>query len=491
MIWPDVSPKHSRSHRAAFALLALAFSSASTACLEFEDDSARQCDQATSACPGGETTVFDVSNRAFGRPARNLGEDQRERFEQGRALFHSPAVPGESPFPSPFFFQGLGPHFNDTSCGGCHALDGRANPYRTSDEQPTPAILIRVSRLDERGRAHPLEHYGSQLQPLANDGVVLEARVSVSWSFEQGTFEQDGEAFELARPHFSFDDFAHGEPPQGFVHSARATPAMIGLGLLEAVPASTILALADPEDSDGDGISGRPNIVRDPQTGRRLVGRFGWKGSHATLSAQNAAALVGDLGVVTDRAQVECASMTPESTCAEVDGQQLAAIEASPEQLEAMNFYTRHLAVPAKREIAEDVGFPGLETLGEELFERSQCASCHTPSMQTASNYFEPALSDQTIFAYTDLLLHDMGEGLADGRPDGEATGREWRTPPLWGLGMMFTVNGHTRLLHDGRARTISEAILWHGGEAQGARDAFLNMTFNEREALLMFLESL
>jgi CxxC motif-containing protein (DUF1111 family) len=241
--------------------------------------------------------------------------------------------------------------------------------------------------------------------------------------------------------------------------------------------------VAGPDDTDGDGISGRVNHVWDVEHREVRVGRFGWKANQPSLRQQNAGAFRGDIGITSD--------LFPEEDCPPAQAECRAAPSGgAPEldawKLEQVTFYTRMLAVPARR----DVDHP--EVLrGRRLFRELRCASCHVPRHETGTMPDAPELSGQTVFPYTDLLLHDMGPELADDRPDFEATGREWRTPPLWGLGLVRTVNRHTRFLHDGRARSLEEAILWHGGEAEHSRERFRDLSAPERAALLRFLESL
>jgi CxxC motif-containing protein (DUF1111 family) len=259
-------------------------------------------------------------------------------------------------------------------------------------------------------------------------------------------------------------------------------PAVFGVGLLEAVPEAHILAAADPDDTDGDGISGRPNQVADVVNGGTSLGRFGWKANVPSVEQQNAGAFHGDIGITS--------ALFPDENCPPEQVACGSALSGGVPELDAakldrVTFYTRTLAVPARR----DVGQP-VTTEGQELFASLGCASCHLPELRTGESDIA-ALSNQVIHPYTDLLLHDMGPGLADGRPDGEASGSEWRTAPLWGIGLVDTVNGHTRFLHDGRARNLSEAILWHGGEAQASADAFRASPARARDALIAFLESL
>ena len=455
---------------------------------EFEEADICAEDTSSKRCLGGNATIFDDSPQAFNFPVPTMARQDRDRFDLGRDVFTINFQ--DSKFGRDF--EGLGPRFNDSSCGGCHQLNGRANPYRF-DDQPTPALLIRVSRLDEDGVAHPLKEYGSQLQPFGVDGSDGEVQIFATWQTRLVTLGprgRDGQV-ELTWPEFSFFEPAHGRFERGFVYSPRATPTMVGLGLLEAIPSDALLAQADPDDEDGDGISGRPNIEVDAVTGERLVGRFGWKAGHATLTSQNAAAMLGDIGVVSSRmAREDCGVAIPASTCRRgADGELVGQLEIEDHFMEALDFYTRHIAPPASR--FGNFGMEDLHQRGEDLFEEAGCASCHTPSWRTAPDAISEALAGQEIWPYTDLLLHDMGEGLADGRPEGEATGREWRTPPLWGIGLAMTVNGHQRFLHDGRARSFEEAILWHGGEAEVSKEAFRTMSSQDRIALIEFLWSL
>jgi CxxC motif-containing protein (DUF1111 family) len=264
--------------------------------------------------------------------------------------------------------------------------------------------------------------------------------------------------------------------------SPRIAPPVIGMGLLEAVPEDQITDRADEDDTDGDGVSGRPNRVVDPVTGETTLGRLGWKANVASVAAQTAGAFHGDLGVTSP--------VFPDQDCTEVETACRSAIdggdpEVDDQTFEAVVFYTRVVAVPERRPDER-----GADVEGAELFLSAGCASCHTPTLTTGASDI-PALADQVIHPYTDLLLHDMGEGLADGRPDAEATGSEWRTAPLWGIGLTRTVNDHTRFLHDGRARSLTEAILWHGGEAEASADRFRTMTTEQRDALIAYLETL
>ena len=272
--------------------------------------------------------------------------------------------------------------------------------------------------------------------------------------------------------------------------SPRIAPPVLGMGLLEAIPEADILAGADPDDRDGDGISGRARRVWSDEHGRAMLGRFGWKAGQPTVAQQAAGAFLGDIGVSTPLRPHPYGDCTPtQRACRDAphgDSPAADGAEAGAEMFDLLVFYTRNLGVPARRDIAD-----ALVLEGKRLFHESNCTGCHTPKFVTRRDAIGAEQSFQLIWPYTDLLLHDMGEGLADGRPEGEATGREWRTPPLWGIGLTATVSGHTLFLHDGRARNLLEAILWHGGEAEAARQRVVDMTRRERAALLAFLNSL
>jgi CxxC motif-containing protein (DUF1111 family) len=265
---------------------------------------------------------------------------------------------------------------------------------------------------------------------------------------------------------------------------------MIGLGLLEAVADEDLLAHADPDDANGDGISGRPNRVWSAGQGRVMLGRFGWKAGEPTMNDQSSHAMAGDVGIgnpIAPAAWGDCTAAQAACRAAPTgNSSRYDDLEAPREVMDQILFYARNLAVPARR-AADD---PTV-LRGKQLFYETGCIGCHVPKLATRRDWEVPALGGQLIWPYTDLLLHDMGEGLADHRPEGSADGREWRTPPLWGTGLTETVNGHTYFLHDGRARNLTEAILWHGGEAQAARDAFTAMSKADRDAMLAFLNSL
>jgi len=442
------------------------------------DDSETSTDER--ARSGGATTVFVTNQHAFGKSAANLPIEDLRDFAFGNRLFNTNWVTAPASVES---FDGLGPLFNRVSCSGCHVRDGRGRPPDSPDA-PWTSMLVRLSVPGEAPDGGPRPHpvYGGQLQDRAIRGIDPEGRPSVSYE----TFVRelpDGTRVELRRPVYAFADLRDGPLGDDVLFSPRVAPAIHGLGLLEAVAAADLLARADPEDADGDGISGRPNRVIDVAAGERVLGRFGWKANQPSLRQQAAGAFNGDVGITTT---LFAADHVTEAQRERVNAPSGGDPELPDADLDRLVFYLQALAVPARRGVDD----PAVRR-GERLFAEVGCASCHTPTLETRADASPPHLAGQTIHPYTDLLLHDMGEGLADGRPDFEATGREWRTPPLWGLGLQEVVNGHTMLLHDGRARSALEAILWHDGEAAGSRERFEVLSAEERAALLAFLDSL
>lgn len=435
---------------------------------------------------GGTTTIFDATMNAFGFPAQNLSQYEKNKFSLGNSVFKANWVVAPATTTS---LDGLGPLFNSRSCSGCHTLDGRATPPVNPGDD-LGGLLFRLSIPGDDGHGGPLgdPQYGGQ---LSNHGIyagtnmtaIPEGTVDVTYSTITGTYH-DGTSYELRDPIYTFRDLGYGPFSTGIMYSPRLAQQLPGLGLLEAISETDILALADPSDANGDGISGRPNYVWNYTTSATALGRFGWKANQPTLLQQTAGASLGDMGIAT--------TLFPDQN---LTGQQVTdygswTTGGSPEMqssdFDQLVFYCQTLAVPARRDWEDQ------EVLrGKALFTQAKCAACHTPYFKTGTHPIT-ALSNQKIRPYTDLLLHDMGPGLADGRPDYLATGTEWRTPPLWGLGLIQTVNNNGRfLMHDGRARTVAEAILWHGGEGEFSKKAFVKMNANDRAALLKFLNSL
>lgn len=435
---------------------------------------------ANSDMPAGSGTVDDISRNAFGHPLTGVTNDERRQFFVGNSFFKESWVQAPA---STTGRDGLGPTFNAVSCAACHTLDGRGMSYREGFEKIRLdlSLLFRLSVKDATGyHDHPV--YGEQFNPFGIMGVPGEGLARVEFVTLPGTYP-DGAAFELRRPQFYFYDLAFGDFGAGARISPRAAMQLIGLGLIEAIPKDQLQALEDPNDENKDGISGRANRVLNHVTQKTEIGLFGWKAGQPTLLQQNAAAFLGDMGLTTRIFQKQnCPA--PQALCqSAVDGGQP---EVSDQQLDRLTLYTQLISVPARRNPQDP------EILrGENLFRQVQCQTCHTPSFTTSTTAEFAVLRSQVIFPYSDFLLHDMGMGLADHRPEGQANGREWKTPPLWGLGLLQTVSGHQNLLHDGRARGVEEAILWHGGEAEASKNAFMQLQAIDRKALVSFVNSL
>ena len=427
---------------------------------------------------GGDAGRPAFGQTAFALPAPNLDARQLRDFAFGNRLFNTNWVQAGSSTAS---FDGLGPLFNRVSCSGCHVRDGRGRPPEPGE--PMESMLIRVSKPGRDDHGGPIPHpaYGDQIQDRAVPGVKPEATVVLTWQEIGGSYA-DGEAYSLRKPKIELRDPAYGKFGKDLLMSPRVAQGMVGLGLLEAIPDATLLAAADPDDADGDGISGRVNHVWDVAAQAKAIGRFGWKSNQPSIRQQVAGAASGDIGI-TNSVATRDACMPPQKAClASPNG---GDPEMGDDFLAKLVLYSRTLAVPHRRNIDD----PQTQR-GETLFMEAGCDACHTPLVQTGLHELA-AVANQTIHPFTDLLLHDMGEGLADGRLDFDADGSEWRTSPLWGMGLIHTVNGHDLLLHDGRARGAAEAILWHGGEAERAKENFRALPKTDREALIAFLRSL
>lgn len=420
---------------------------------------------------------------AFTRPSANLGFENSFLFNFGNRLFRKDwASSSDSQVPS-----GLGPLYNAPSCHACHLRDGRGQPFQAPG-QPSQALVLRLS-VPATGQAdmpapaatRPDPVYGVQIQGRATAGHSAEFRLGLSHTSRVVRLS-GGAVAHLARPQYRLSEPAYGALNPDVTISPRIAPQMIGLGLLEAVPEADILALADPDDRDGDGISGRAMRVWSPAQGRPMLGRFGLRAETATLLDQTARAFAFDMGLSSPLFPDPAGDCTPaQRRCRAQAG---AGADLSMDALRRVAFYSRNLAVPARRGADRP-----LVRRGEGVFHRTGCAACHRASFVTDPDAEWPEQRGQRIWPYTDMLLHDMGPDLADDGPDGMR--REWRTPPLWGIGLTRVVSGHDRLLHDGRARGLLEAILWHGGEAAPHRDRVIAMPPADRAALIAFLESL
>ncbi len=449
------------------------------------------------ALSGGNVSTDDAGETAYRRPVATLDAKQAELFALGQQMFHNRWA---------FFWFanaefGRGPTSNAQACATCHVNNGRgsapATPHReikaadgavrdhhiTVPFEPAPHMVIRISVKGDGPHGGPRPHpdYGDQLQIFGVKGVVAaEGQFSIEWR-EQAATLGDGERVALRSPIIHITDLAYSALGADAMIGPRLAPALVGVGLLEAVPAETILALAAREPVAG--MRGKINRVWDESQQKVVLGRFGLKANHGSIREQVAIAFLNDIGL--------SSPVYPEQNCPPVQEacrDQMAA--GKPEitrlRLEATELYLRALTVPMRRHL-EDAQVQR----GEQLFARAHCAFCHVPELRTGADAPLPQLAHQTIRPYTDLLLHDMGEGLADGRPDFLAGGNDWRTPPLWGIGLSETVSGANAFLHDGRARNFTEAILWHGGEASASREAFRNFSREDRQALNAFLHSL
>lgn len=422
---------------------------------------------------GGDTTVFDDGDEALVHPLRNLSQAYRGPFQIGDGVFNRNWVSAPATPPGR---DGLGPTYNATSCSGCHDNNGRgATPQ---GDEPFLGLLLRLSvgGTSAHGGPDPDPVYGDQLQPYAILGVTAEGTPRVSYAEQPGTYA-DGETYSLRAPTYAVVNLGWGPLADGILISPRLAPQMVGLGLLEAVDEATLEGFAAAN-------GGHPNHVWDVAKQASAVGRFGWKANQPTLAQQTFAAFRNDIGVTSamfaDRncgpTQTDCLNAPLSETLPNIQDPKASA----------MVVHALGLAVPARRNLEDAQALHG-----EELFGLLGCGSCHVQTMVTGELADWPELSHQTIHPYTDLLLHDMGPGLADGRPDFEATGSEWRTPPLWGLELSAVIDGYLFLLHDGRARDFPEAILWHGGQAAAASEAFRTLPKSDRDALVAFLQSL
>ncbi len=403
---------------------------------------------------------------AFSQPLAGLSDHDRATVHLGNSLFRKSWRPAPSETTAS---DGLGPLYNARACADCHVGDGRGHPDN--------GLILKLPARD------PV--YGAQIQDKAVSGVKAEGWISVTYR-EQKIVLSSGEVVRLRQPDYRVVDPAYGPISVKGRLSPRLAPPVFGLGLLEAVDVSEILAYADPGDQDGDGISGRANRVRSRAHGDTRLGRFGWKAEQATIADQNAVALSNDIGIGNPLYPALWGDCTFAQTgCRQAPhggSERHGGLEVSAKVARHLTFYLQGLDAPAAREARE---------AGAQLFRRIGCADCHRAEMRTGADHPLAALRGRKIRPYSDMLLHDMGEGLADDLAEGEATGREWRTAPLWGIGLTEVVNGNNYYLHDGRARSLTEAILWHGGEGAAARDKFRSLPAAARAELLKFLRSL
>lgn len=445
--------------------------------------------------PGGAASVpVRPDNLAFDQPSANLTDERGFDFRLGEALFDKLWVSAPS---STLASDGLGPLYNARACQSCHMRGGRGHAPDTPEDDAISFALKfsipgtqseQIYEIADFIATRPEPNYGSQLQDFSLPGHAAEGQVAITYDRVEVALS-GGEDAHLRRPTYAVADLGYGPLHPDVMISPRVAPQMIGLGLLEAIPAVDILAGADPDDKDGDGISGRANIVWSRAFQRPMLGRFGHKAGAPTLREQTAAAFATDIGISTSLAPAghgDCTTAQPLCVMAPHGDGDVRVFEVDDTALDLVTFYSANLAVPMRR----DADAP--EVLrGKEVFHDTGCASCHRPSFVTHRLPDQPAQSFQLIWPYTDMLLHDMGPALADTRAEARATGQEWRTPPLWGIGLTQRVSGHSQYLHDGRARSLLEAVLWHGGEAEPMKQRVVAMPPEDRAALIRFLESL
>ncbi|MEM6635729.1 MAG: di-heme oxidoredictase family protein [Pseudomonadota bacterium] len=443
---------------------------------------------------GAATVRVTPDANTFSQPSGNISFDDRLAFNVGNGMFRKLWVSSPS---STLASDGLGPLYNARSCQRCHIKDGRGHPPAAADDNSV-SMLLRVSipgtpddavaEIEGYLATLPEPNYGKQMQDFSLPGHTSEYSLQIDYEeFEVAL--SGGEIAQLRAPTYRTENLGYGPLHPDAMLSPRVAPQMIGLGLLEAIPAADILALADPDDLNGDGISGRPNIVWSTEYERPMLGRFGLKAGIPTLRHQSADAFAGDIGISSPlfpAAWGECTKNQIGCRNAIHGDKDDRVFEIDDEGLAMVTFYSRNLGVPVRRDVDDPTVLRG-----KEVFYTTGCTACHQPAFVTHRLQDQPEQSFQLIWPYTDMLLHDMGPGLADNRPEASANGSEWRTPPLWGIGLTQQVSGHTYFLHDGRARSLLEAILWHGGEAESQRDNVVDMPPADRAALIKFLESL
>lgn len=428
------------------------------------------------ANPHHMTAMDSLSTGPFAQPIADLSPDEHQEFTLGNRIFNTHWLIAPA---SDKRFDGLGPLFNSLSCAGCHFNNGRGRPP-IEGEKMLSSMLVRLSvpGTEADGGPKPHPHYGGQLNDKAIPGVLFEGHVKISYQEMPGVYP-DGTPYSLRMPTYSIEKLNYGLL-DGVLTSPRVAPTVIGLGFLEAIPDEALLANQDIDDSNQDGISGKANWILNTHTQKKMLGRFGWKANQPSIKSQDAGAMLGDIGITSSVNPVE--NCTDAQTACK-NAKKGDTLDLSDKDLAALTFYTQTLAVPPQRasEHSEQ---------GQKIFQFIGCNHCHIPHFKTGTHPLK-SLHEQDIYPYTDLLLHDMGEGLADGRPDYEASASEWRTPPLWGIGLIPEISKHNFLLHDGRARNIEEAILWHGGEGQKSKEAFMSLSREERHSLLQFLKEL
>lgn len=459
----------------------------------------------TEEFPGGQGSVSNEPFPSFMKPAANLAQSLKPEFHAGKALAHQPWVKAPTITNAR---DGLGPIYNARTCLACHINGGRGKMPNDNSEVLFSAFLrLSIPGENKVNGVVSEPTYGDQLQSqsvslahqlrtrvsrsdVKNPDVNPEAYVYVNWETKTFVYP-DGKKIELRFPEIDIQNLGYGEMHTDVLMGIRVAPPMQGVGLLEAIDQKDIDAYADPDDENEDGISGRINLVWDFEANKTVPGRFGLKANKSSIRFQTAGAFAGDMGITNPVFPHE--SCTEKQTiCLQTpNGNDISegsdvAVELPESLLKLVVNFTKNLGVPKRRNSSS----PEVSD-GRDYFYSIGCHQCHRPSYVTRQLTDFPHLSKQTIWPYTDLLLHDMGPELGDRRPDYLATGNEWRTPPLWGVGLGEQVNGSNNLLHDGRAQSVEEAIIWHGGEAQETRTRFVNLPLKHRQALIAFVESL
>ncbi|MBX7147039.1 MAG: c-type cytochrome [Alphaproteobacteria bacterium] len=438
---------------------------------------------------GGDASRASNGNLSFSLPSPNLFGDEIKTFMFGKRIFDATWLPRiqqsqinilePNQQVTSSVFLGLGPSFNRASCSHCHVRDGRGKPTDLTDNLSSMIFKLGIINPNIPTNSIPHPIYGDQFHDQSISTIISE-KIKVYYN-EITEFYPDGISYHLRKPYYILPASIPEELKSKTLISARIPPALIGLGLLENIPVQSIMELADPYDKNNDGISGKINLVANNLSQeKKSLGRFGWKASTSNLYQQNATAAFNDMGLTN--------ILFPGQNCKIVTCKdEPISLELNNEFLDKLTFYTKTLSVPMRRNL-DNIS----AQKGEQIFFKAECHTCHKPSW--IINHYPSArdvITPQTIFPFTDLLLHDMGHELSDNLPDAEATGSEWRTPPLWGIGLNKEVSGYEFYLHDGRARNLEEAILWHNGEGKKSSDIFKNLSRYDREALISFLKSL
>lgn len=437
----------------------------------------------------GDDHTYSSSSQnkySFSSPPNDLSPDELMQFAAGRSLFKKLWIAAPATTKSS---DGLGPLYNARSCFQCHINAGRGQVPDVGKRAVSLFMRLSIPPQNDNDKSLLKEHkqaviaepnYGTQFQNFAVTALAGEGELQVNYT-DVPVVLAGGETVVLHKPDYKLLSLQYGELHKDAMMSPRLAPQLVGMGILDTINEQDILSLSDVDDQNSDGISGKPNRVWSQQFNKVMLGRFGYKAGVATLNEQNQRAFVGDIGLSTPLFPTAWGDCTKhQQRCQKAPNGNSASqqnLEASKKVTDAVLFYMSNLSIPQQKQSEKsDV------IIGKQTFITLGCANCHRPNYQ---------IDKQTVSPYTDLLLHDMGDGLADNRPEGDATGKEWRTAPLWGIGLTSAVNGHNYFLHDGRARTIQEAILWHGGEAQKARDRYAALNKEGRQALIRFLTSL